>query len=30
MDEIVETTGEILGWLPMPNVPECFLGKTDG
>jgi hypothetical protein len=28
-DEIVETTGEILGWLPMPDVPKCFLEQTD-
>ena len=24
-DVFIETTGEIIGWLPMPDMPKCFL-----
>lgn len=27
-DEFVETTGDILGWLPMPNVPDAFIENS--
>ncbi len=28
-DTIVETTGEIIGWLPMPDMPRCFVQQPE-